>query len=199
MNKDQLNNITKEELMLYPGIGQKISERIINNQPFRSWNELLEIPYVEEQHVKTLKEKKLRKSNPHGANDKLPDPRQADFLSYYLNPESETFSNCYGSAIRAGYAESYAISLSGKMPSWLEERVRDNDLVTKAMNNLVELLDEQEDKRLKWKASEFTLERLSRKKFGKNVDLTSQGERIKPELTDEQREKLIKELVKKYK
>lgn len=34
--------------------------------------------------------------------------RQQDWLSYYMNPKSETWGNAYQSALRAGYSESYA-------------------------------------------------------------------------------------------
>ena len=40
--------------------------------------------------------------------DTQPDPRQATFLAYYLNPKSDTFSNAYQSGIKAGYSEEYS-------------------------------------------------------------------------------------------
>ena len=40
--------------------------------------------------------------------DTQPDPRQASFLAYYLNPKSDTFSNALQSGIKAGYSEEYS-------------------------------------------------------------------------------------------
>ena len=36
------------------------------------------------------------------------DPRQTAFLTYYLDPKSETFSNALQSGLKAGYKQEYA-------------------------------------------------------------------------------------------
>ena len=48
-------------------------------------------------------------------------PKQKLTISNWLNPESETFGNLYQSAIKAGFARSYALNLTHLKPSWLSE------------------------------------------------------------------------------
>ena len=199
MTIDDINNAKEEDLTRFTGIGPGIAKRIIDNQPHRNWKEVLEVPYMDEALIEKIKEKDKRPTNPHGANGSVPDPRQAQFLKYYIDPESDTHGNSYRSAMRAGFSKNYASVLSAKMPDWLKEKVSQSDLVSKAFRNLEDFLDEEDDKRLKWKASEFTLERLKREVFGKQVDVTSGGEKLKPELSDKQREEIIKEVIEEYK
>lgn len=82
-----------------------------------------------------------KKNNPNGANQYKVDPRQALFLAYYLDPKSDTFSNALQSALKAGYEQQYAESLTAKMPDWLSEKVGDKLMLSKAEKNLNEMLD----------------------------------------------------------
>ena len=50
-----------------------------------------------------------------------PDPRQERFAGLYYSPDSPTFSNCYRSAIDAGYSPKTAKDLSHNKPKWLSE------------------------------------------------------------------------------
>lgn len=68
------------------------------------------------------------------AKKELLDPRQALFLEYYLKPGTETFSNIYQSAVKAGYSKEYAESINSQV-SWLSESlgtVTKDKLVSKA-------------------------------------------------------------------
>lgn len=56
--------------------------------------------------------KKKPKTNPNGANQYLLDPRQIKCWEYYTNPKSETFSNAYQSAIRAGYENTTSLHIT---------------------------------------------------------------------------------------
>ena len=69
------------------------------------------------------------------------DPRQGLFLKYYLDPESDTFSNGKQSAIRAGYTEEYAKQIIAGMPEWLSDNIRHLSMAQKAEKNLSEFLD----------------------------------------------------------
>lgn len=80
-------------------------------------------------------------TNPKGYNKSLPDPRQALFLSYYLDPTSATFSNALQSALRAGYSQKYAEVLTGQMPDWLSENLSDNKRLSKAEKILDKTLE----------------------------------------------------------
>ena len=84
----------------------------------------------------------MAKSNPNKVNQYTqPDPRQSLFLSYYIDPKSETFSNAYQSALKAGYEEEYAQNLTSLMPDWLSESIGDSQLLAKAEKRLNQILD----------------------------------------------------------
>lgn len=75
------------------------------------------------------------------ANQHTPDPRQTLFLSYYIDPKSVTFSHAHDSAIKAGYSEEYAKNITGQMPDWLSESIRDNDMLAIAEKRLKQILN----------------------------------------------------------
>lgn len=92
--------------------------------------------------------KKKPKTNPNGANQYLLDPRQIKCWEYYTNPKSETFSNAYQSAIRAGYENTTSLHITKEI--WFTERVRRINLLSKAekvledtltMDHVVPLID----------------------------------------------------------
>lgn len=83
----------------------------------------------------------MAKTNPNGANQFRADPRQELFLSYYFNPKSATFSNAVQSAIKAGYTEEYANSITRTDNEWFAEAVRDNNRLQKAEKVLDEMLE----------------------------------------------------------
>lgn len=119
-----------------------------------------------------VKEKRVKKrSNPHGANQHKPDPRQAEFLKYYLDPKSETFSNAKQSALRVGYSEEYSDQILAKDLDWLAENVRYEDIIRKAERNLKEFMDEK-DKRIRADMTKFALERLKKDKFSTRKEMT---------------------------
>ena len=115
------------------------------------------------------------------------DPRQQLLLKYYLDPESETFSNLLQSALRAGYSREYAENLSGLMPEWFAEALSQVQMLVKAEKNLGEFLDlntksskmlgsvvieEDDSGKLKVKAdvTKFVLERLNKKKYSQRTE-----------------------------
>jgi phage terminase small subunit len=107
------------------------------------------------------------------ANQYDPDPRQTLFLTNYLDPKSETFSNAYQSAVKAGYSEEYATNITGQMPQWLSENIRDEDLITQAIKNLKQFIsEEEEDKKIKADMTKFTLERLNKSKYSTRQEVT---------------------------
>jgi hypothetical protein len=134
---------------------------------------------------------KERKSH-NIANQFKPDPRQVLFLSYYFDPNSESFSNGLQSAIRAGYGKEYAENLVSNMPKWLSEFVGDQYLVKKAEKNIKEFLEmnvtnqgvtkdgkeiyEYDDAgkiRVKADVSKFILERLNKDKYSQRQEIAT--------------------------
>lgn len=122
-------------------------------------------------------------------NQYKPDPRQSLFLKHYLDPKSETFSNAYQSAIKAGYEEEYAQNLTGQMPKWLSESIRTEQMLNKAEKNL-DILMESEDERVKADVSKFVAGRLGKRRWSEKTEVEHSGE-IKHSLTDEQAIKII--------
>lgn len=81
-------------------------------------------------------------TNPNKVNQYTdPDPRQSLFLAYYLDPKSETFSNCTQSGLKAGYSQEYSENLMQIMPDWLSKRIESNSLLYKAEKRLNQILD----------------------------------------------------------
>lgn len=137
---------------------------------------------------------KKPETNPYGANQYKADPRQAKFLVGYLDPNSETFSNAYQSALEAGYTEEYASNIVSRDLTWLSDNVREADLVGQAMENLKTLL-KSADERITLDTSKYVTERLYKKKFSRKeeVDHTSKGKSIVPtQLNKEDQEAIDK-------
>lgn len=107
-------------------------------------------------------------------------PKQELFLKLYLDPHSDTFGNCTQSGIKAGFDEGYASSLMSRMPAWLEETVGDARRVRLAEDNLVSLMTQDEDKKVKADISKFVASTLGKKKYSTktDIDVTSKGESI---------------------
>jgi len=106
-----------------------------------------------------------------GDNKKM-NPQRVLFKEFYCNPESETFSNAQQSAIKAGYSEEYAKSITGKGNEWMAEIVRDQEIISLAENNLKELLEQDEDKKVKADMTKFTLKGLKKEKYSERQELT---------------------------
>lgn len=119
------------------------------------------------------------------------DPRQIKFLELYLDPKSETYANAYKSAVKAGFSDKYADSITIKNLKWLEENVGDIQLVQKALKNLKELLDEKKDKRIKADITKFVLERLNKKKFSPKTEVEHSGSIEEIQKVDDKQKELI--------
>ena len=104
------------------------------------------------------------------------DERQINFLSFYLNPKSETFMSVSNSALKANYTQSYADNLTSLMPDWLSENIgRRKRLLEKAERNLEAVLDlDEKDKSMipallgiKHDASKFVAETVGKEYYKK--------------------------------
>lgn len=79
------------------------------------------------------------RTNPNGSNQYSLDPRQRMCWDFYVNPKSETFGNALRSAIKAGYEESHANTITDTQ--WFRDRVRRLNMLSKAEKVLEETLD----------------------------------------------------------
>jgi phage terminase small subunit len=110
----------------------------------------------------------------------LLDPRQALFLEYYLTPGTETFSNIYQSAIKAGYSEEYAENFRKNERKWVSDSVgtvTKDELVHQAKKNLKELLVTSDEK-IKADITKFVAK--TDVEFSEKTDVTSNGKEIQP-------------------
>jgi len=143
-------------------------------------------------------------TNPHGANQFVLDPRQELFISYYLNPDSDTWSNAYQSALKAGYAEEYAKTITAQGTSWFSESISDHSLILKATKNLESALTgglddpEKGGKPLQMRATEFALKGLQKQKWSDRQEVTGKdGKDLIPETVTEEERAQIKALLGK--
>jgi len=51
------------------------------------------------------------------------DPRQDEFIRSYFDTDSNTFGNCFQSALKAGYSFETAKNLTHNRPKWLSEKL----------------------------------------------------------------------------
>lgn len=69
------------------------------------------------------------------------DPRQAEFLNHYLNPDSDTFSNALKSGLKAGYTEEYSKTITSQLPDWLSDSINSQELLYTAEKRLKQILN----------------------------------------------------------
>lgn len=110
------------------------------------------------------------------------DPKQIAFLAGYTNPNSETFSNALQSALKAGYKQEYAESLTYQMPDWLSENLGNVRLLSKAEKVLEETLDmdtldakgnrDNQAVKIKQDSAKFVAETVGKKKYSKRQEVT---------------------------
>lgn len=122
--------------------------------------------------------------------DRVLTPQQENFLAYYTDPRSETFSNATQSAVKAGYSQEYADNITSLLPDWLSESMGDSKRLKLAEKRLDQILglepvnDEgQVDNSLianQMKAINLVAKGIGKSKYSErtDVDLTSAGEPI---------------------
>lgn len=102
--------------------------------------------------------------------------QQLKFLEYYMDPKSESFSNAYASALRAGYTKSYAHCIMGSLPNWLSEsKERRKRMLAKAESKL-ELLLDSADERVVADISKFIAKTQGKDEgYSERTELTGKG------------------------
>lgn len=73
---------------------------------------------------------KTPKEKPYPANQYVFDPRQDKCWEYFIDRQSNTHGNAYGSALRAGYAQSTSKHITDE--EWWKENIRRMTLGSKA-------------------------------------------------------------------
>lgn len=145
---------------------------------------------------KKVTKAKTRADKSHSQRMELFTPKQVLALQYFHDPISSSFGNLKGSAMRAGFTESYSDNLTALAPEWISGFIgEDSSKLAKVERNLHKFLDLEtqdqlvgpngliyEDKAktkpkmventrkldIQLKATTFVAERLNRKKYGKD-------------------------------
>ena len=107
-------------------------------------------------------------------------PQQIDFLRFYTDPTSLTFSNALQSALKANYSQEYAENITSQMPEWLSEYLgKKKRLLSKAEKNLESILDKGVDDKDSLKVvadtSKFIAETVGKDDYSKRNELTGKG------------------------
>lgn len=85
----------------------------------------------------SVKKKRIRKKTlPELIEDIDMDPRRQKFAAAYLDPMSNTYANALQSALKVGFAVSYAEKILSTKPQWFGEIVRQTGNLEDARRNL---------------------------------------------------------------
>lgn len=101
------------------------------------------------------------------------DPRQKMMWDNFINPASETFSNGYRSAIKAGYSVEYAKVIRSR--DWFQSKMRRTHLLTKAEIVMNKILDMETDKADKLRVQSDVAKHIS-KTLGKDEGYSEKTE-----------------------
>lgn len=145
----------------------------------------------------------MNKSNPNNANQYQLDPRQKLFWENYHNPNSETFSNAYQSALKATYSESSAIQITTQ--DWFIDKCRRMGMLSKAEKVIdrtltLEPIDEKGEikvdlLRIQTDVAKHITKTLGKEDYSEKSEVNIKGELTVTTLTEE--EKLaLKNLIK---
>ena len=112
------------------------------------------------------------------------DPRQTKFLAYYTDPQSETFSNGYQSAVKAGFSSGSANQIVSSMPDWLKDNIKYDKMLNQAERNLDMFVTDCEDDKIKLDATKFVAGRLGKARWAEKIENIGDKDRIEVIITD---------------
>jgi hypothetical protein len=117
------------------------------------------------------------KTNPYNANQYQLDPRQKLCWDFYTDPKSETFSNGYQSALKAGYEDATATRITTF--DWFIEKCSTLNMLDKAERNLNKFLEMDEDTdtkvRVKADVTKFVAERVGKAQYSARTEHTGKN------------------------
>lgn len=110
-------------------------------------------------------------------------PQQIKFAMFYYLPDSPTFGNAMQSALRAGFSDQYARSITVKNLNWIKDIVSEiggkgvtkDKLVRKAKKVLDKSLD-SEDEKIAQDTAKFIAKTTT--EFSEKQDIVSNGETL---------------------
>jgi hypothetical protein len=112
-------------------------------------------------------------------------PKMLAFKAYYLDPQSPTYNNALQSALKAGYTQSYAETITAQAADWIYsgDNLR-KEMLEKAERNLNKIIDMSDDKlenptmaKMWQDTNKFISERLGKEFYSSRQELTDKGGR----------------------
>lgn len=125
-------------------------------------------------------------------------PKQLEFIQYFNDPESPTYSNITKSGVRAGFSQSYSENLSHLVPTWFKKGMEKREkMLKKAEDNLETLLD-SEDEKVKADITKFIAKTIGKDIYSERQEVTGKdGKDLIPtpimDLTNVQQDNINKE------
>lgn len=115
----------------------------------------------------------MAETNPNGANQYQVDPRQIDFLKYYLDPkEKDTFSNAVRAGMKAGYTKEYSENILSLMPDWLSESIEKRKRILYKAEARGEKLIDSEDERVAADMVKHFTKTLGKEHYSERTEMT---------------------------
>ena len=109
-------------------------------------------------------------------------PQANMFATFFMSPTSETFMNVRGSALRAGYSETYADNITVQRPKWWIELTETADfqraqMLKKAQTRLDDRLtddvtDDSSKLKIQTDVAKFVTERLGKEFYSTRQEVT---------------------------
>lgn len=99
-------------------------------------------------------------------------PQQSAFLKNYLDPKSPTWGNARQSAMKAGYSEEYADTITSQMPAWLAENLgKHQRMLMKAELRLEASLD-SDDEKIAQDTAKFIAKTVGKQVYSERSEIT---------------------------
>jgi len=106
----------------------------------------------------------------------VPNTKQQQMIWLYNNPESPTFGNAYQSAIKAGYTQMYARTITVKNPDWFEKHCRHGALLEKSeaiLNKYLDMVPESpQEMKIQQDTAKFVATTLGKEKYSTRREVT---------------------------
>ena len=110
-------------------------------------------------------------------------PKQDAYHAYYTDPNSETYCNAYQSAIKAGFSDSYARSITHQSPDWMTADARRVQMLHQAEKNLQAIANWSEEDfkhnpqmyKIWQDTNKFLSERLGKEHYSTRSEVTGKG------------------------
>ena len=102
-------------------------------------------------------------------------PQQVEFIKGYFDKSSPTFGNATQSAIKAGYTQEYADSITSQMPKWLSDYMGKHKRMLMKAEKVLENSLETKDDKLNQDTAKFLAKTLGKKHYSEKTETEVSG------------------------